>query len=65
MILSGNLYNFQILFWNNLVTLSIKTLDLIVEYVFQPKAYVKYWTSLCLLKGLIKVFSKVILEEKH
>ena len=44
-----------------LTTALVKTLDLKEEYVFQPKAYVKYLISLHpFTKGLVKVFRRFI-----
>ena len=46
-------------------TLAVKTLNLTVEYVFQLEAYIQHLISLrSLLEDPVKVFSKVILEEK-
>jgi len=42
---------------------TVKTLDLIVEYVFQLKAYIWYLIFSCSsLEDLVKVFNEVILE---
>ena len=44
----------------------VKTLDLKEEYVFQPETYVKHLiSSHSFLEGPVKVFSEVILEERH
>jgi len=44
---------------------NIKTLYLKEEYVFQPKAYIKYLISSCSsLEGLVQVFSEVVLEKR-
>ena len=45
--------------------ITVKTLDLKEEYMFQPEAYVKHLIFSCSsLEDLIKVFSEVILEER-
>jgi len=46
-------------------TLAVKTLNLTVEYTFQLEAYIQHLISLCsLLEDPVKIFSKVILEER-